>query len=78
VRVDAFDRTGAPLRGLKVKVHIERPATESGEIDLALRESTPGVYFGQTSPLSGAWDFSVTAQDDHGHVVGADRRVIAP
>ena len=78
LRVDAADRTGAPVRGLKVQVHIERPATEDGQSDVTLREAEPGVYRADTAPLRGAWDLSVTADDGHGHVAKADRRVLQP
>ena len=78
LRVDAADRTGAPVRGLKVSVHVERPATEDGQSDVALREFEPGVYRGETSMPRGAWDLTVTADDGRGHVAKADRRVLQP
>ncbi len=78
LRVDAADRTGAPVRGLKVSVHLERPATEYGQSDVALREAEPGVYRGETAMPRGAWDLTVTADDGRGHVAKADRRVLQP
>ena len=77
IRVDAFDRTGAPIRGLKVQVHLERPATQAGARDVPLTEAAPGVYLGAASALGGAWDLAVTAADPAGHVARADRRISA-
>ncbi len=78
VRVDVSDRTGAPLEGLKVTVHLERPATEAGQRSFDLREVQPGVYKVRTGVLSGAWDLDVTARNDRGDVAKADRRLSAP
>jgi nitrogen fixation protein FixH len=78
IRVEAFDRAGAPLDGLEVAVHLERPATEAGQRDVALRRAAPGVYVAPAAPLAGAWDLSVTARDAAGHVAKADRRVGPP
>ena len=78
LRVDAADRTGAPMRGLKVTVHLERPATDSGQADVMLHEADPGVYRADTAPLRGAWDLTVTADDGRGHVAKAERRVLQP
>jgi nitrogen fixation protein FixH len=78
VRVDASDRSGAPIHGLAVSVRLERPATESGERDLQLRESAPGVYTAGANGLVGAWDLDVTARDAAGHVASADRRLTLP
>src|SRR4051794_40067408 len=34
--VEARDRTGAPIAGLRVTAHLRRPATETGQRDLSL------------------------------------------
>jgi nitrogen fixation protein FixH len=78
VRVDASDRAGAPLDGLKVDVHLERPATEAGQRDVALHRAAPGVYMAPMAPAQGAWDLSVTASDAAGHVAKVERRVSLP
>jgi nitrogen fixation protein FixH len=75
LRVEAWDRAGAPLPGLGVAVHLERPATEAGQRDVILREAAPGTYLGETPPARGAWDLSVTVRDAAGHMAKADRRL---
>ena len=78
IRVEARDRTGAPLTGLKVSAHLERPATESGQRGLDLAAVSPGVYAVSAGRLAGAWDLDVTARDGQGHVATAARRLSAP
>jgi len=78
VRVAAFDRSGSPLRGLRVTGRLRRPATEMGERDVALVESAPGIYLAKGVKLNGAWDLEVTARDAHGHLANADRRLFQP
>lgn len=78
VRVDAFDHSGAPLRALRVTAHLRRPATDTGERDLALAEAAPGIYRARGLDLHGAWDLELTARDAHGHIANADRRLVQP
>jgi nitrogen fixation protein FixH len=78
LRVDAFDRTGAPLHGLTVTAHLRRPATETGERNVALAETAPGTYSASGFTLNGAWDVELTAHGAHGEVASFDRRLVAP
>lgn len=78
IRVDASDRSGAGLSGLKVSAHIERPATEAGQLDVNFTEVQPGLYRAKAPDLHGAWDIDVTVKDAQGRTATAERRVIAP
>ena len=78
VQVRAFDKAGAPLRGLRVTGELLRPATETGRKTVALRETAPGVYVADEGVLNGAWDLNVTALDERGHKAVAERRLVLP
>ena len=66
-----------PLTGLSISAILQRPATEQGRIELALRESAPGVYVAD-HPLSGAWDVRIEAVDGAGQAFIAERRLTWP
>ena len=78
IRVEAFDRAGAPLSGLHLTGRLQRPATETGSKVVTFDEHAPGVYTAYTIPLAGAWDLDVTAHDQNGHTMLAQRRLVAP
>jgi nitrogen fixation protein FixH len=78
VKVEAFDRAGAPLRGLRVSGDLTRPATETGRRTIAFQEAAPGVYVASEGVLNGAWDLDVTALDERGHKAVAERRLVLP
>ena len=68
---------GRPLTGLSISAILQRPATEQGRTELALRESAPGVYVAD-HPLSGAWDVRIEAVDGAGQAFIAERRLSWP
>lgn len=78
IRVEAFDRAGAPLRGLHLTARLQRPATEDGARVVTFGEIAPGAYAAPAPGLSGAWDIDVTAHDSAGHTMLAQRRLVAP
>lgn len=78
LRVEAFDRAGAPLKGLHLAAHLQRPATESGGRVTTFDETTPGVYVASPGVLNGAWDVEITAHDSQGHTMLAERRLLQP
>jgi nitrogen fixation protein FixH len=78
VQVQAFDKAGAPLRGLRMTGELTRPATETGRKTVALQETAPGVYVAAEGVLNGAWDLNVTALDERGHKAVAQRRLVLP
>ena len=75
--VTVLDKAGAPVAGLKANVTLERPATEQGRLQVALKESAPGIYRGRQPLGSGAWDMSTVLEGPAGPFK-AERRIIAP
>jgi nitrogen fixation protein FixH len=78
VQIEAFDKAGAPLRGLRMTGALTRPATETGRKSVALQETAPGVYVAAEGVMNGAWDLNVTALDERGHKAVAERRLVLP
>jgi nitrogen fixation protein FixH len=76
VQVQALDKAGAPLRGLKASGELLRPATETGRRSVTLRETAPGVYVASAGALTGAWDLDLTLVDAQGHKAVAERRLV--
>lgn len=72
------DREGQPVRGLTATGRLQRPATESGRIDLAFHEVAPGRYLAPAGGLHGAWDLTAQAQDAAGRPFEAERRLTWP
>ncbi|KIZ47947.1 MULTISPECIES: FixH family protein [Rhodopseudomonas] len=57
LRVEARDKNGAPLHGLKFVGRLERPADKRADREVALAEVDTGIYRGNTSGVSaGQWD----------------------
>lgn len=57
VRVEARDRSGAPLVGLAFTGRLERPADKRGDKEIALAEVEGGIYRGTVSGVTaGQWD----------------------
>ncbi len=70
VRVEARDRTGAPLAGLAVRGIFRSPvnAHEDRVLALAPDPRTPGRYRGDARlPRAGKWQFVLEAEDAAGH-----------
>ena len=78
IQLRMVDRSGQPVRGLKVDAKLERPATEAGSVVVAFVETAPGVYDVRPTGLTGAWDISASAVDSRGRLFEAERRVIWP
>ena len=72
------DRSGAPLRGLRVSGTATRPATETGAETLTFREVDAGRYVAARPTSRGAWDVAVTARNTSGARFEAERRLIWP
>lgn len=71
------DRDGKPLEGLTVTGVMERPATETGRLNLTFEAVAPGVYRSGPAP-AGAWDLSATARSGRGDLMEAQRRFTWP
>jgi len=76
IRVTVQDRSGAPVRGLKLNGRLVRPATESGRIEPAFTETKPGVYDASVPEAPGAWDLSLKGTDASGRPFEAERRLV--
>ncbi|MBW8812947.1 MAG: FixH family protein [Caulobacterales bacterium] len=75
VVVQMRDRSGAPIRGLKIAGKLERPATEAGRLVAQFSEVSPGVYASRVPAAPGAWDLSAEAVDGGGRVFKLERRL---
>ena len=79
VRLTAATAHGVALDGLRVGGRLERPATETGRIDLVFEPRGAGVYVARVASLpQGAWDARVSAYDSQHRRFDAERRLIAP
>ncbi len=78
LRVEVRDRTGAPVRGLRLVARLERPATESGRIAPVFHEQAPGDYLANPGRLTGAWDLTVQLHDASALRFTAERRLSWP
>lgn len=72
------DAAGQPVRGLRISGKLERPATETGRLNAAFRETAPGRYEADIGRETGAWDLTAEARDDAGHLFMAERRLTWP
>lgn len=70
------DRDGKPLAGLHATGKLERPATETGRINVHLRETAPGRYEARLGRETGAWDLTAEVRDGQGHLFMAERRLM--
>ena len=78
VLVRMRDRHGEPVSGLRGGATLERPATETGRIQLAFVEQAPGDYVARAGRLAGTWDLSAALQDAKGRRFEAERRLTWP
>jgi nitrogen fixation protein FixH len=76
LRVLVDDKTGQPVRGLKLAGRLERPATEAGKLEPRFTETRPGVYEATAPDTPGAWDLTLTGQDAEGRAFEAQSRLI--
>jgi nitrogen fixation protein FixH len=75
IRLIVKDASGAPVRRLKLKARLERPATESGRLEPGFTETRPGLYVASVPDTPGAWDLSVSGVDADGRPFEAERRL---
>ncbi|WP_322515245.1 FixH family protein [Rhodopseudomonas palustris] len=65
LRVEARDRTGLPLSGLKFFGRLERPADKAGDHELVLAEIDSGVFQGDADGVApGRWDLVLEGDQD--------------
>ncbi len=62
VRVAIIDKSGAPVSGLAVSLHLVRPVSTAMDQFLDLKPTAPGVYVGDAHlPARGAWELRMEA-----------------
>ncbi len=67
---------GAPEADLALSVHLAHPADTARDIDLPLRETSPGHYVGATAIPPGSWHVSVEARRGGVLVFKAEDRLL--
>jgi nitrogen fixation protein FixH len=75
LEVTIADRSGQPVRGLKLAGRLERPATEAGRIALRFTETRPGAYLAIAPETPGAWDLTLSGVDGSGDPFDAESRI---
>lgn len=75
IRMEIRDAAGAPVRKLKLKAQLERPATVEGGLAPTFTETRPGRYDASVPDTAGAWDLTVTGVDAQGRDFEAERRL---
>lgn len=78
VSVEVRDHDGKSIAGLTVTGALERPATETGRIVLAFRETRLGRYIAMPGDLRGAWDLTLQAAGPEAEHFTAERRLSWP
>lgn len=65
IRVEARDKSGAPLTGLEFTARLKHPAYEGKDQTVALTETESGIYKGKAEDLpAGNWQLEVEALRD--------------
>ncbi len=78
VMIEFVGRDGRAVSGLAIGGRLERPATESGRIQLHFTEVSPGRYVAPTGRVDGAWDLTAEASNRAGALFRAERRLTWP
>ena len=77
LRVQFVDAEGAPLTKLKVNGTFWRPVEEGGDRKLALSQTGPGIYEGETDlAWTGNWIVRVAALGPQGEKFVQEKRVL--
>ncbi|WP_209007873.1 FixH family protein [Roseibium litorale] len=76
VRVEARDKTGAPLTGLAFTARLKHPVYEGQDVVVALSETESGVYKAQADALpAGNWQLEVEATQNGERLFLSENRV---
>jgi nitrogen fixation protein FixH len=65
--IQVLDRAGQPVRGLSVRMLLQRPTNDTEDRALDLSEKSPGLYAVNSVFGTGAWSADITAE-------GADKK----
>lgn len=55
LQLSAFDADRSPISGASVHLHALRPNNAALDIDMSLKETSPGSYAGSVSLIEGRW-----------------------
>jgi nitrogen fixation protein FixH len=77
LRVEAHDRDGKPVTGLKFLGRFERPADKRADLSVALAEIGIGVYRGRGETIApGQWDLVLEGDSAAGRMFLSKNRVV--
>jgi len=77
IRIDANDRTGAPLSGLSVFATLASPTHDGLDRRATLREGEVGLYTGTAEGLpTGQYDLAIEATSGSGEVFRSVNRIV--
>ena len=77
LRVEARDKDGKPVTGLKFQGRFERPADKRADLEVALAEVGIGVYRGRTERVApGQWDVVLEGDGPTGRMFLSKNRVV--
>jgi nitrogen fixation protein FixH len=77
LQVEARDKEGRPLTGLKFQGRFERPADKRADLPIALAEVRTGIYRGRTEAIaSGQWDLVLEGDGAAGRMFLSKNRVV--
>ena len=77
LRVEARDKDGKPVTGLKFQGRFERPADKRADLSVALAEIGTGVYRGRGEKIApGQWDLVLEGNGVAGRMFLSKNRVV--
>lgn len=77
LRVEAHDKDGKPVTGLKFQGRFERPADKRADLSVALAEVGIGIYSGRTETIApGQWDLVLEGDGAKGRMFLSKNRVV--
>jgi len=77
LRVEARDKDGKPVTGLKFQGRFERPADKRADLSVALAEIGIGVYRGRSENIApGQWDLVLEGDGATGRMFLSKNRVV--
>jgi nitrogen fixation protein FixH len=77
LRVEARDKDGRPVTGLKFQGRFERPTDKRADLSIALAEIGIGIYRGRAEAIaSGQWDLVLEGDGATGRMFLSKNRVV--
>ena len=77
LEIDARDKDGKPVSGLKFQGRFERPADKRADLPVAFAEVGIGIYRGRTEAIApGQWDLVLEGDNATGRMFLSKNRVV--